>query len=394
MRSRALAPIAATVSRQRNECPGQLTAVVFENEKHGSNDGQRVVRAAYWNRFEPQLMESTMNAPVRARHLYFVMSHKSPGQTVRLVKALLAASQDGIILLHHDPAGPALSLGELVMHPRLRLAPDPSRIRWSDFTMVEAFLKAMRWALRELKFDWLIWLSGQDYPLGTLDVFESALSRGTADGYFRYFDAIGHAGWPQGEGSRRYCYRYYDLPRNPYYYLLPGRLQAGLSALREGFVSSQPMFMIWPRQRNNPAKLGIRTLRSPFTATHPCRAGWMWLNVRRACIEYLVQFADANPHYVRHFRKTYCPEEAFPHTVLVNAKKFELSNQPLRHINWGPARFATSPDIITAGSLLDDALASGNPFARKFDQEVDAQPFEILDARIRNGIAAPCRLLT
>lgn len=326
------------------------------------------------------------------RFLYFVTAHKSPAQTARLVGALLAASESGQVLLHYDPASPTLNLGDLASNERVHQLPNPLEIRWGDFSLVEALLRGLRWAIANLDFDWLIWLSGQDYPLGTLQTFESELAHGSHDGYFRHFRALGHPGWPLSEGLKRYYFRYFDLPRNSYFYRLPLSVKVALGALRKRFVDSQQLVMIWPRQRNNPAKLGLRRLSTPFSPSRPCIGGWVWLNIRRTCAEYIVDYAQKHPKFVRHYQSSYCPDESFAHSILVNAGSFDLANLAFRHIYWGDKRFPSSPRTITVGESLDSALCAGSPFARKFDEGLDAVALDILDARIKNGVPAPCRL--
>lgn len=316
------------------------------------------------------------------RFLYVVTAHSKPAQVARLARALVAASEAGRVLVHFDPSRERLPGETFADDPRIAVYPAPLVVRWGDFSLVEAVLGLLAWARREIPFDWVVWISGQDYPLGRLDAFERQLGDGRADAWFRHFPGYTHAGWPAGEGLRRYGFHYLDLPSFDRYYLLPLALRRGMERLTRGFNKAQRLVQVRPRHRNNPAKLGLRARNTPFTANMPCVAGWSWLNLNARAVTRLLDFVAANPAYVAHFRRTYCPDESFFHTILANDPELTVENDPLRHICWEDRPYSSNPRVITRGPLLDAALASGRPFGRKFSVDVDAGCLDVLDARI------------
>ena len=316
------------------------------------------------------------------RFLYFITAHHNPDQLRRLVAALLRASPQGEVLVHYDPAGPSLPPNAFADEVRVHLVPAPMRVRWGDFSLVDAFLAATTWARAHVAFDWLIWISGQDYPLAPLNGFETDLAVAPYDGYLRHFPAFGHAGWPLREGDHRYLYRYWNLPSFPQYYLLPKPAKRGLGVVRRWFNLNQGWIVLKPRYRDNPAKLGLRRRRTPFSATRPCYAGWTWLNINTRALDRILQFAQSHPEYVAYYRHTYCPDESFFHTILANEPDLKIKNTPLRHVAWEERLFPTHPRTITTGASLDAALASGMPFGRKFDATTNSACLDLLDARI------------
>jgi len=96
----------------------------------------------------------------------------------------------------------------------------------------------------------------------------------------------------------------------------------------------------------------------------------------------LEKIVAARPDVVAYYRHTHCPDESFLHTVVVNTPGLRIDVNPFRHVSWGNRLFPTHPLCVTRGPLLDAAIASGMPFARKFDIEVDAACLDILDLRI------------
>lgn len=319
------------------------------------------------------------------RVLYLVTAHSQPEQITRLIQALLTASPAGEVLLHIDPSAIGAPAADWVASPRVHVHPHPRAVRWGDFSLVEAMLAGAAWAFANISFDWLIWISGQDYPLGSLDDFENMLHATDADGYMRYFRVDTHEGWPTGEGLRRYGFAYRDLPSFPYFYRLPRPAQRALCTGIRRFNTAQSLVQLRQRHRNNPAKLGWRRCRTPFSTVFPCIGGWSWLNLNRRAVARLLEFVAARPDYVAYYQRCYCPDESFFHTVLVNDPTLKIENDALRYVYWGGRRYPSSPGVITRGPVLDAALASGMPFGRKFDLKIDAGCFDELDARIRAG---------
>lgn len=318
------------------------------------------------------------------RFLYLVTAHSNPAQLARLVEAVLAASPAGQILLHLDPTGAPVE--RRFDGPRVHLHPAPRPVRWGDFSLVEVVLSAATWARKHVPFDWLIWISGQDYPLGPLDDFECRLADGEADGYLRHFPAFTHDGWPEGEGLRRYGFAYHDVPSFPRFYWLPAVMRrAVLNGIRR-FNGTQSLVQIRPRHRNNSAKVGLRRWRTPFSAAFPCIGGWSWFNLNDRAVARLLDYVDTHPDYVEHYRRCYCPDESFFHTVLVNHPELIIESASFRHVCWEDRPYPSNPRAIVRGKLFESALNSGQPFARKFDLEVDASCLDELDARIAAGV--------
>lgn len=321
------------------------------------------------------------------RFLYLVTAHSNPAQQSRLIAALLSASPEGQILLHVDPTatGAALPAAYWAGEPRVHLHPAPQAVRWADFSLIEVVLAAAAWARAQIPFDWLVWISGQDYPLGTLDAFEAQLAGGTADGWMRHFPSYTHHGWPAGEGLRRYGYAYRDVPSFPRFYWFPAAVRRAILEGIRLFDTAQSLVQLRPRHRNNSAKLGLRLRHTPYSSDFPCVGGWSWFNLNARAVARLLDFVAARPDYVAHYRRCYCPDESFFHTILVNDPELEIANDSLRHVCWEDRPYPSNAGTITRGPLFDAALASGMPFARKFDLDVDAGCLDELDVRILAG---------
>jgi len=301
------------------------------------------------------------------RVAYFVQTHRASAQVLRLLSTLRRGSLGALLVVGHDPTAEALdarALAALEVHS-FRPAHSPRRGYWSMF---EPFVEAVERLDRlGASYDWLVYLSGQDYPVRPLEASEAHLAASPYDGYLTWIDA--DAVTPEGrrrQGRVRYFYRYADHPK----------AAPALRVLRKA-NGLQPW---WHVHLVYGPRLGVRVRRPPFgPGLRPCW-GSQWTTLRRASAERVAEAARAGSPLVEHFRQTVCPDEAFAQTVLVHDGRFRLSNDNLRYVDMRGSRDGR-PRVL--GLPDRPALAAGGyAFARKFDAEVDAAILDWLDLRL------------
>ncbi|HEX2164829.1 MAG TPA: hypothetical protein VHM02_12840 [Thermoanaerobaculia bacterium] len=298
------------------------------------------------------------------RVAYFVQSHRAPPQVLRLLATLRRGSPDALLLVGHDPTGEPLDRGALaalgadLFHP----AEPPRRGRWSLFApYVEA---VERLAATGADYDWLVYLSGQDYPVAPLAESEGRLAESDADGYLTWIDAAA----PSAEGRRRqgrlrYLYQYRELPR-----------RAGALRLLRRANGLQPW---WHVHLTYGPLLGVRARATPFGPALRPAWGSQWTTLRRAAAEAVA--AAARGPLADWFRRTVCPDEAFAQTVLVSDPRFRLVNDNLRFADVAGARDGHPRVLRLAdGPAL---VAGGYAFARKLDLAAEPALFDWLDQR-------------
>ena len=284
---------------------------------------------------------------------YVVISHRQPEQVLRLIRTLRTGSPSSTVVLHHDDRFVALDSSALDGVERV-LPPTP--VAWGWTSQLDMLLRCLRHTLERVEFEWLVVLSGQDYPLRPLADSERELREGAFDAYLETVPVAPPA-WSRAETdefARRYFYRYRAV--RP-----PGALT------RRAVSAARPLLTL----RDMPwgTALGVRG-RGPGV---PVRRGSDWLTLSRRAVEAVV---SAPPELVRHYRRTLSPTESLPHTVLAADPTMRLSGDTRRFTAW--ASGAPNPSVLGIGDL--DALrASGNDFARKFDPDVDARVLDALD---------------
>ncbi len=324
-----------------------------------------------------------MAAPATSgRVAYLIVSHRLPDQVARLAGALRAGSPAAPIVVHHDPSGEPLHAGaRRALHDaEVRVLEPPGSLGWGGPGLLVAVLRSVRLMLRALEFDWVVLLSGQDYPLRPVAEIEAELLAAPHDAYLEAVSVprarLGALARRRGvdEFTGRYFFRWTRVPdeaaahweRRP-------RLRAATR-------------LAWPfvlvRRLPTGLHAGVVRARTPFTATMPCRRGADWWMLSRRAAETLDRAADERPELLRYLRSSIAPSEAYVATIVGAEPGLRRVADHRRFVRWRARR--PSPDVLGLGDL-DAMLASGMLFARKFDSGVDAAMLDALDERIRRS---------
>jgi hypothetical protein len=271
------------------------------------------------------------------RVAYVVFSHQYPEQVLRLFRVLRAGSPGARLISHHDGSLDLAGLGVERILP-------PTRVSWGGSSQLAMMLRGLRFAL-DGEFDWLVLLSGQDYPLRPLAAIERDFVASGVDGFV---EGVVVASEGDDEFTRRYFYRYRrvrPLVGRALRPLLPTRVLPG--GVLVGHRVTPPLL--------------------------PVRRGSDWLSLSRRAVQAVV---DARPEVLEHFRRTVAPTEGFPQTVLYADPGLRLSGDTRRFTRWVDG--ASHPEVLGVGDL-SSMLASGLDFARKFDPTVDSRVLDELD---------------
>jgi hypothetical protein len=310
------------------------------------------------------------------RACYFVQTHTNPLQIHRLVRTLKRGSPEARVLLGHDRSGCALDLAPLADLAGVDLFFVDGPLDRAGLSILEPYLMALGWlAERAVDFDWLIYLSGQDYPTLPLAQAEAFLAESGRDGFLSYWDVRAATGfWGKSErGIRRYFYQYGPAPS------WAGRWLKGGNSLQSRLHLHTAY---GPR-------LGVRAQPAPFTEGFPCYAGDQWHALSRPCVDYLRTALARDGALVEYFRATICPCEALVQTLLVNSRRFNLANDSLRYVDWTGSRDGR-PRVLTEADF--PAITSGRyHFARKVDSRVDGRLLDRLDEWVLGGSPPPPR---
>ncbi|HXO19037.1 MAG TPA: beta-1,6-N-acetylglucosaminyltransferase [Thermoanaerobaculia bacterium] len=306
---------------------------------------------------------------------YLIRTHRDPEQIYRLVRAIKGSSPEALVVLCHDSTGCRLDLSPLRDLSQVSLFTFEGAVRRGGFAMIETYFLAIEWLLgRGADFDWLIYLSGQDYPTRPAAEIESFLATTEYDGFIRYWDIRSEKG-PWG-ASRRGFWRYHYQ-----YYTPPPWVRPLLRGLRwiNGLQPWIHLYLTYGIQ------VGVRAGTVPFDDRLVCYAGLQWNALSASCVRYLAEAFRANPRLIDYYRRTILPDESLLQTLLVNSGRFRLCPDDKRYYDFSGSRDG-HPRVLT----VDDypRLVSGDfHFARKFDPRRDSRILDLLDARIASPAA-------
>lgn len=268
-----------------------------------------------------------------------VLSHRDPPLVRRLVERLLEGERT-VVLVHHDPRGPAL---DLPRSDRVLFVPDPQPCRWGRIGFAQAMLRMVDVAGRSVPdLSWLLLISGQDYPCRSMVQIEAELASSPHDAYLR---------WLPVADPREDVHPWQQRTRRRY-----------LHRLRVPFS-----------HRHVPAPR-----RSPFRDGVGLYVGDTWPNLGAAAVAHLRGQQALRARVEPYLRWCQCPDEALLPTLLMNgAERLSIVNDRKRYVCWTEGD--VHPRLLQAADA-PDILGSADFFARKVDQEHSGQLLSLLDA--------------
>ena len=233
------------------------------------------------------------------RIAYIISAYKRLNQVSRLVRRLQTDAAAFFVHVDRktdDRDYAALTAGVQDV-PAVRFL-ERHACHWGGFGHVRATLKGIDELLRSgTAFDYVILLTGQDYPIKSNDYIESFF-RSAKGKSFMGFSALPSDSWSPRGGLDRIEYRHLRL---------------------------------YGRHLRSP-------FRRPFPAgLRPYGGGAYWC-LSRACIEYVARFVAERQDIVAFFRSVDIPDELFFQTIVLNSPlRDTIVNDNLRFIDWSYA---------------------------------------------------------
>lgn len=282
---------------------------------------------------------------------YIVLAHKNVPQ----IRLLLEALQDENVsfYLHLD----RLAGKNIYQESKTELAGINDLIflkrfatNWGGFGLVRATIEAIHHICQNGEFDYVILLSGQDFPIKPKKQLVAFLEQNFGKSFMEYFQ-FPHPLWKDNGGYDRIDRWYLSLPLRKTW--LSTKIRRGLNRL-----------MNW-LEPNRKFPEGF----TPF-------GGAQWWCLHNECVQYIDEFVRTQRSFVRFFRNVRIPDEIFFQTILMNSPLAnKIVNRKLTYVDWN-----TSP----APKVLDDSdlgkvFRSDDFFARKFDLLKNPQIFKDID---------------
>ncbi len=213
-----------------------------------------------------------------------------------------------------------------------------SATNWGGFGLVQATLDGLRMICQKNDFDYVILLSGQDFPIKPKETLKDFLLENFGISYLEYY-RFPHPYWRDNGG--------YDRIRK-WHFMLPMKKTWVTTKFRNG-VNKILNAAAPDRQIPN----GL----SPY-------GGAQWWCLYQDCVHYIVDFLRKNRAFLQFFKTVRIPDEIIFHTILLNSHLSKnIENRKLTYVDWNGPPF---PRILKNTDL---AMLQKAPqfFARKFD---------------------------
>lgn len=271
---------------------------------------------------------------------YFILVHRFPKQFKRLFKAIF--DSENHYLIHVD-----LKVEKNVMKDIKEFLKDypnaymmkSENVVWGGYSMVQSELNGMKYLLsKNIKWDFFINLSGQDFPLKSQDYIREFLGKNRDKNFIKVANQAT------------------DRPDTM------NRIENYFQETNNGFSGK-------------PYKRAIMKNVTSYI-------GGQWMILTRSCCEFICSSSEVRK-FEGFYRNTLIADESFFQTVLMNTS-FDgvIVNDDKRAIIWVPdGDIKLRPKTLLEtdlGFLLDGK----NLFARKFDEKEDAVVLDILESTL------------
>jgi hypothetical protein len=278
---------------------------------------------------------------------YIISAYRNPEQLVRLILRLDAAATT--ILVHVDKKTDDRVFDQIVRHTKH--LPNVVFLKrytcyWGGFGHVQATLEGLREIFkRNIPFDYVILLTGQDYPIKSNEQIRVFLQQNDGQSFIEHFP-LPSDHW-EGGGLQRVEKWHWRLGNRRLVFPKNGR---------------------FPIRRKFPNQL------QPF-------GGSSYWCLTRECVRYIYDFINHNNRFVKFFRLADVPDEIFFQTIVMNSPYAgTVVNDNLRYIEWNDPS-SGSPAILRRDDFPKIAHAP-QFFARKFDMFVDNEVLDLIDQEL------------
>ena len=234
---------------------------------------------------------------------------------------------------------PEIIINRLKLKKQVQLVSQKYKVHWGGKNHLRAILHLSEEAIKINKIERFHLISGHDYPIKSQDQFKVFFSKHQNINYISHFE-LPIKQWPAGGLERYEYYNFYDL----------------LDAKKYRNI----IFKLITIQKKLRIKRSFNRIGLKFYG------GDSWWSLNREALEFVVNYTKKSPKFFKRMRHTFCSEEIYFQTVLMNSKLAStLQNDSLRYIDWS-SRNGNFP----ANLDISDFVAIKNStkfFARKFE---------------------------
>lgn len=280
------------------------------------------------------------------RVILLIQAHRDVEQLNRLIHAV--ADKQIAIYVHLDRRS---KVDPAAIDGRAKLIKSRVDVFWGDFSQAQATLNSLAEIEADGDYDYVILISGQDYPVWPSEKIVRFLE-GANRCEFLQNATLDKNGW--ASAADRFDYYYYSR-NNPV-------LKVAYTGLR--------------------VLMRLLSLKRHLVGDLRAYGGSSWFILSRDCIRYILKYISAHPRFIDFMKSVFGPDESLFQTIVMNSPfRDRVINDNKRYIDWSDCEkgLSSSPTWLTERDF-DKIIASGAMFCRKVDSVRSAKLMALLDA--------------
>lgn len=248
-------------------------------------------------------------------------------------------------------------------NPRIKFITQKYKINWGGWNIIRALLFLSEEALKDSTITRIHSISGADYPLKSSEYFEYFFTKNKEKQYIENFH-LPTDRWTDGGLNRLEYYYLYDV--------------INLRTVK-GY-KFQKQFLTFQKKINFKRTFHHDML-SPY-------GGGCWWSLGRECVQYVIEYTQHNPRFLKRLKYTFAPEEIYFPTIIMHSKfEKDVVNDDLRYIIWQyrNKNYPANLDITD----LKPILLSDKLFARKIEFPISTELVEKLKYIQQHSLIIP-----
>lgn len=290
---------------------------------------------------------------------YLITAYNNPLHLNRLLKSL--EHKDSYFFIHIDKKSNYKF--NIPKHSNIIILKNNINVYWGSFSFIEAIIKLVALARSVGTFHYYVLLSGTDYPVRSNDYIRKFLKSNSSKEYIN-LSIMPANGKPMHRVEYFYIQTNYDFK---------------LGSILKRIVNR--CIRIFKLKRKLPSQYSNYNL----------YGGSNWWALSDKCIEYVLDFINKNPKFIKFYKNTLIPEEMFFQTIIGNSSFMNNVNNSFTYADWSISTSAHPQEIskkhipIFKKGFFTSAYGNRKTpilFARKFSDNSE-ELINIIDKEIR-----------
>ena len=310
---------------------------------------------------------------------YIITVHKNPRQLKRLIDRL--NDDNSLFFIHVDLKTDIRTFEHLQQKSNVIFIDKRIDCVWGDFSQVRATLNLIDKVLQYNKHGYIIFISGQDYPIKSNSEINNYLKQNSN------YDFIDYELDPIDKNSNTYETRIKKYKIN-------------LSSSRGDHILLHSIFSLTKSDLKTILKVLIKRRINPlifrpiFTLKRKSMfkyhyKGTNWWCLKTSTVEKAYKYYLSNQKYLNNYYKyTLCADEQFFQTILKELSTIDTTINILPNLHFIDWSRKNEPRPATF-KITDSELLFNQPknklFARKFDSDVDEEILNLLDQKLSSS---------